>query len=260
MYRPRVIPCLLLRNKGLVKSVRFRNHRYVGDPINAVKLFNDLRADELIFLDTEATNQNRTIDPDLVRQIGDETNMPFTVGGGIRSLAQIEALIAAGAERVCLNTYALENPSFVQQAADAFGSSTIVVCMDVKRGWFRNELVYGRAGIQSSGRTPQQAARQMADSGAGELIVQSIDHDGMMAGYHLDLVKEIAGMVDVPVVALGGCGSFADIREVVTTGGASAASAGSLFVFHGPRRAVLVNFPTTDELRALYVTHQTVAV
>ncbi len=260
MYRPRVIPCLLLRNKGLVKSVRFKDHRYVGDPINAVKLFNDLRADELIFLDTQATVQNRTIDPDLVRQIGDETNMPFTVGGGIRSLMDIETLISAGAERVCLNSYALQNPQFVKEAADAFGSSTIVVCIDVKKGWFGNDLVYGRAGSQSSGRSPQQMARQMADLGVGELIVQSIDHDGMMAGYHLDLINQIAGMVDVPVVALGGCGSFADIREVVTTGRASAASAGSLFVFHGPRRAVLVNFPGTDELRQLYDTHQPAAL
>ncbi|WP_128548311.1 AglZ/HisF2 family acetamidino modification protein [Larkinella soli] len=251
MYRPRVIPCLLLQNKGLVKSVQFRNHRYIGDPINAVKLFNDLRADELIFLDIRATAENRTIDPDLVRQIGDETNMPFTVGGGIRSLKAIETLIKAGAERVCLNSYALENPDFVRQASDEFGSSTIVVCLDVKKNLFRKESVYAQAGGKSTGRSPLEWAKQMADLGVGELVVQSIEHDGMMNGYHTELVRKIAGAVPVPVVALGGCGTFDHVRQIVTEGGASAASAGSMFVYHGPRRAVLVNFPTQTELRRL---------
>lgn len=255
MYRPRVIPCLLLRNKGLVKSVRFRNHRYIGDPINAVKLFNDLRADELMFLDIEATQQNRTIDMELVRQIGDETNMPFTVGGGIRSLRAIEALIKAGAERVCLNTYALQQPAFVAEAAAEFGSSTIVVCLDVgPRTLFRREQVYTHAGRRATGRSPLDAARQMADGGVGELIVQSMAHDGMMAGYHLDLIRSIADAVPVPVVALGGGGSFEHVRQVVTEGRASAASAGSLFVYHGPRRAVLPNFPAPADLRQLYLT------
>jgi len=251
MYRPRVIPCLLLQGKGLVKSVQFKNHRYVGDPINAVKLFNDLRADELIFLDIRATAENRTIDPALVLEIGDETNMPFTVGGGIRSLHQIEALIKAGAERVCLNTFALENPAFVREACDEFGSSTIVVCLDVKRNFWRKEGVYGRAGSQATGRQPLEWARQLADLGVGELLVQSIDHDGQMAGYALELVRAVAEAVPVPVIALGGAGSFDDLKRAVTEGRASAASAGSLFVFHGPRRAVLINFPTADELQQL---------
>ncbi|WP_460670360.1 AglZ/HisF2 family acetamidino modification protein [Larkinella ripae] len=255
MYRPRVIPCLLLQNKGLVKSVQFRNHRYLGDPINAVKLFNDLRADELIFLDIRATAENRTIDPELVRQIGDETNMPFTVGGGIRSLKSIEALIKAGAERVCLNSYALENPAFVREAAEEFGASTIVVCLDVKKNLFRKELVYSHAGSKSTSRSPLEWAKQMADLGVGELVIQSIEHDGMMGGYHQELVRKIADAVPVPVVALGGCGTFDDVQKVVTEGRASAASAGSMFVFHGPRRAVLINFPAQTELRKLYLTN-----
>ncbi|WP_266363220.1 AglZ/HisF2 family acetamidino modification protein [Tellurirhabdus rosea] len=251
MYRPRVIPCLLLQGKGLVKSVQFKNHRYIGDPINAVRLFNDLRADELIFLDINATTDNRTIDPELVRQIGDETNMPFTVGGGIRTLQSIETLIKAGAERVCLNSYALEKPTFVQEASDEFGASTIVACLDVKRNFWRKETVCTRAGAHSTGLNPVTWARQLADLGVGEIVVQSIEHDGMMNGYHLDLVRTISEAVPVPVVALGGGGSFTDLKRAVTEGKASAASAGSLFVFHGPRRAVLVNFPTADELQEL---------
>lgn len=253
MYRPRVIPCLLLQHKGLVKSVRFGSHRYIGDPLNAVKLFNDLRADELLFLDIRATLENRTIDVDLVRRIGDETNMPFTVGGGIRSPSAIESLIRVGAERVCLNSYALRNPAFVGEACAEFGSSTIVVCLDVKKNFLRPEQVYTHAGSRSVGRSPLEAARQMADLGVGELVVQSIDHDGMMGGYHLDLTRKIAESVSVPVVALGGCGTFDHIKQVVTEGRASAASVGSMFVYHGPRRAVLINFPPPAELRQLYL-------
>ncbi|GAA4457330.1 AglZ/HisF2 family acetamidino modification protein [Nibrella saemangeumensis] len=251
MYRPRVIPCLLLKHTGLVKSVQFTNHRYIGDPINAVRLFNDLRADELIFLDIRASAENRTIDPELVQKIGDETNMPFTVGGGVRSLRSIELLIKAGAERVCINTYTLANPAFIREAADEFGSSTIVACIDVRRNWWKKEQVYDHVHGRSTSFSPLDFARQLADYGVGELIVQSVEQDGMMTGYAVDLVKKIAGAVDVPVVALGGCGSFADIRQIVTEGQASAASAGSLFVYHGPRRAVLINFPTQPELHQL---------
>jgi imidazole glycerol-phosphate synthase subunit HisF len=252
MYRPRVIPCLLLRNKGLVKSVQFKNHRYIGDPINAVKLFNDLRADELIFLDITATLEKRTIEADLVRQIGDETNMPFTVGGGIQTLKSIESLIKAGAERVCINSFALKNPQFVREAADEFGSSTIVVCMDVKRNLWQKEQVYGQAGTQGTGLVPLTWARQMEDCGVGELVIQSIEQDGMMGGYQLDLISKIAESVSIPVVALGGCGSFEHIQQAVGEGKASAASAGSFFVYHGPRRAVLINFLSPLELQQLY--------
>ncbi|GAA4400212.1 AglZ/HisF2 family acetamidino modification protein [Nibrella viscosa] len=251
MYRPRVIPCLLLQHNGLVKSVQFANHRYIGDPINAVRLFNDLRADELIFLDIRASAENRTIDPALVQKIGDETNMPFTVGGGVRSLKSIELLIKAGAERVCINTYALTHPAFIREAAEEFGSSTIVACIDVKRNWWKKEQVYDHVRGQTTGLTPLEYARQLADNGVGELIVQSVEQDGTMAGYAVDLVQKIATAVEVPVVALGGCGSFQDIRRIVTEGRASAASAGSMFVYHGPRRAVLISFPAQSELQQL---------
>lgn len=251
MYRPRVIPCLLLKHTGLVKSVQFANHRYIGDPINAVRLFNDLRADELIFLDIRASAEKRTIDPELIQMIGDETNMPFTVGGGVRSLKSIELLIKAGAERVCINTYALEHPDFIREAADEFGSSTIVACIDVKRNWWKKELVYEHVNRRTNSLPPLDYALQLAENGVGELIVQSVEQDGMMTGYAVELVKQIASMVAVPVVALGGCGSFDDIRQIVTEGQASAASAGSMFVYHGPRRAVLINFPTQAELQQL---------
>ncbi len=249
MYRPRVIPCLLLRNKGLVKSIQFKDHRYIGDPMNAVKLFNDLRADELIFLDITASQEKRSIDSELVGLIGDEANMPFTVGGGIRSLKKIEELIKAGAERVCLNSYAIENPSFVRQASDEFGASTIVACIDVKKNLLRREQVYSVAGGKSTGLDPVSWAKQLEDLGIGEIVIQSIEHDGKMNGYHWELTKKVSSAVGVPVVALGGAGSLNDMVQAAKECEVSAMSAGSLFVYHGPRRAVLVNFPPQSDLK-----------
>jgi imidazole glycerol-phosphate synthase subunit HisF len=252
MFRPRVIPVLLLKDQGLVKSVRFRDHRYIGDPMNAVKIFNDLRADELVVLDILATKEKRTISLDFVRQVGDEANMPFAVGGGIRSLKAIKDLINAGAEKVILNSYALENPGFVRQAADEFGSSTIVVAMDVKKSFWRRKQLYAVSGTRSTGWLPVEWARHMADQGAGEILINSIDRDGTMEGYDWELVSTVAEAVSVPVVALGGAGTTADLRRAVRESGASAVAAGSLFVYHGPRRAVLINYPNQESLLNLF--------
>jgi len=252
MFRPRVIPLLLLRNKGLVKSVRFRDYTYVGDPINAVKIFNDLRADELVFLDILATREKRCIDLAFVRQVGDEANMPVAVGGGIQTLDQIRALLQAGAEKVIINSYAVRNPAFIRAAADEFGSSTIVVAMDVKNNWLGRTQVYTEGGSQATGLNPTVWAQQLEELGAGELMVTAIEHDGQMQGYDLNLVSQIANAVSIPVVAAGGAGQLTDFSRVVRQAQASAVAAGSLFVFHGPRRAVLVNYPSQASLLNLF--------
>jgi imidazole glycerol-phosphate synthase subunit HisF len=252
MFRPRVIPVLLLKDKGLVKSEKFQNHRYVGDPINAVKIFNDLKADELVFLDILASGEKRSISPEFVRRVGDEANMPFAVGGGIRSIKEIKALINAGAEKVVINTYAVENPSFIKEASEEFGSSTIVVSVDVNQKFLRKKQVYTAAGTKSTGWDPVEWAQKMQDCGAGEIIINSIEHDGTMQGYDLKLVKEVAEAVEIPVVALGGAGSLNDFTRAVRESYASAVAAGSLFVFHGPRKAVLVNYPQNKELVHLF--------
>ena len=252
MFRPRVIPLLLLRNKGLVKSVRFRNHTYIGDPINAVRIFNDLKADELVLLDILATKEKRCIDLDVVRQIGDETNMPVAVGGGIQTIQQIKACINAGAEKVILNASAIRTPGFVKTASDEFGRSTIVVSMDVKKNLFGTYRVYAEGGSRATGLDPVQWAQQLEAAGAGELMVTSIDHDGMMQGYDLPLICNLSAAVGIPVIAAGGAGCLADLKAATQTAHASAAAAGSLFVYHGPRKAVLVNYPTSDALRTLF--------
>ncbi|MBD2700698.1 imidazole glycerol phosphate synthase subunit HisF [Spirosoma sp. BT702] len=252
MFRPRVIPVLLLKNKGLVKSVKFNDYTYIGDPINAVKIFNDLKADELMLLDILATKENRCIDLELIRAIGDEANMPFAVGGGIRSLQQIKERINAGAEKVVINSFAVKDPSFIKAASDEFGSSTIVVSIDVKKKFWGKQQVYTLGGSQSTGLNPIRWAQQMEAYGAGELIITSIEHDGMMQGYDLALIRAISAAVDIPVVAAGGAGSLPDLKAAIHTAHASAVAAGSMFVYHGPRKAVLVNYPQRNELLTLF--------
>jgi cyclase len=252
MFRPRVIPVLLLKNQGLVKSVKFRDYRYIGDPINAVKLFNDLGADELAFLDILASNEQRTVSLDFVKRVGDEANMPFSVGGGIRSIKEIQEILSAGAEKVILNTVASENPSFVKEASEEFGSSTIAVSIDVNKSLFGKELVYNYSGRKTTKYDPVIFAEIMEDNGAGEIIINSIERDGVMNGYDIVLIRRVSEAVRIPVVALGGAGSNNDLRKAVLEGYASAVAAGSLFVYHGARRAVLINYPTQEELINLF--------
>jgi len=253
MFRPRVIPVLLLKDQGLVKSIKFKDHRYIGDPINAVRIFNDLGADELIFLDILASSHNRCISIDLVKSIGDEANMPFGVGGGIRTIEQIKNIINSGAEKVILNTIAAVNPEFIKNSSNTFGSSTIVVSIDVKRNFVGREYVYVLSGKQSTKYDPIDFAKLMEDMGAGEIVVNSIDRDGTMSGYDISLIKRVSEAVRIPVVASGGAGKYSDFKCAIDDGYASAVAAGSMFVFHGPRRAVLINYPDRDELPQLFI-------
>jgi cyclase len=251
MFRPRVIPVLLLRNGGLVKTEKFGSHRYIGDPINAVRIFNDHRADELVFLDILATRENRLISLDFVRDVGEEANMPFAVGGGIRSLADIRSILSAGAEKVVLNSFAAENPDFIAQAADSFGSSTITVCIDVKQKRFGPLRTWTAAGTRATQYAPEEFAALAEQKGAGEIIVQSIARDGTMEGYDIELIGRVSQAVTIPVVALGGARTLDDLRRVYHETHASGLAAGSMFVFHGPKRGVLINYPDRAEVTGL---------
>lgn len=248
MFRPRIIPVLLLKDKGLVKSVEFKKYRYIGDPINAVKLFNDLRADELVFLDILATKKKRLISLDFVKDVGEEANMPFAVGGGIRSIGDIKDIIAAGAEKVIIGSYAVENPDFIKEASDTFGSSTIVVCIDVKKKFLGSETTWINNGSKSTIYNPVDLAKLMESNGVGEIIIQSIERDGKMEGYDIDLIKKISEAVKIPVVALGGAGDKSDLKKAYDEGYANGLAAGSLFVFHGSNKGVLINYPKKSEL------------
>ena len=248
MFRPRIIPVLLLKDLALVKSVRFRAYRYIGDPINAVRIFNDLEADELVFLDITASKRKRLIPLDFVKTVGEESQMPFSVGGGITALADIKAVITAGAEKVVLNTCAGRDPDFVRAASDSFGSSTIVVCIDVKKKLFGGERAWILGGSAATRFSPIDFAKLMEDKGAGELIVQSIEKDGMMEGYDIDLIRSISQAVSIPVVALGGAGRYEDLVDCYRYGFANALAAGSLFVYQDKGRGVLINYPEKKDV------------
>lgn len=248
MFRPRIIPVLLLKNLALVKSVRFKDYKYIGDPINAVKIFNDLKADELAFLDIEAAKNNRLISLEFVENVGEEANMPFAVGGGIISLSDIRAVINAGAEKVIINTAAALNPDFIREASDTFGSSTIVVCIDVKKKMFSGQRTWILGGSKATKYSPLEFAELMEKNGAGEIIIQSIERDGTMDGYDLELIKSVSTSVSIPVVALGGAGKTEDFISAYRDGKANGLAAGSLFVYQSKKRGVLINYPEKNEL------------
>jgi len=251
MFRPRIIPVLLLKNKGLVKSVSFKNHRYIGDPINAVKIFNDLKADELVFLDILASKEKRTISLEFVKNVGEEANMPFAVGGGITTLEQIKSIIAAGAEKVVINTKASCDPDFIRSASENFGSSTIVVCIDVKKGIFSREQTWILNGSKPTGISPVEFAKKVEERGAGEIIIQSINCDGSMQGYDIDLIRKISEAVRIPVIALGGAGNIEHMKQAYKEAYANGLAAGSMFVYHGARNGILINYPDRSQIANL---------
>ena len=248
MYRPRIIPVLLLKGKGLYKSVKFKNFNYIGDPINAVKLFNDLKADELTFLDINASKEKRTISLDLIKDIGEEASMPFAVGGGIKSIKDIEQIIKSGAEKVVINTQAIENPDFIIEASNYFGSSTICICVDVKKNLFGKQKIVSNAGTKLSSYKILDFCKLMEQNGAGELIVQSIDKDGTMSGYDTNLLSSVSRHVTIPVVGLGGASSLTDLKEAYQTCNLNGLAAGSLFVYQGTKKGVLINYPEKNEV------------
>lgn len=252
MIATRVIPILLLKGEGLVKTVRFRDPMYVGDPRNVVKIFNEKEVDELVVLDIKATTEGYRPRLELIREIVSEAFMPVAYGGGIRTLVDAQEVLALGVEKIVLNSYAVENPSFVREASMSLGAQSVVVCLDVKKGLFGKYEVYSHGGGRRGKSDPVTFARTMEQMGAGELIVNSIDRDGTMTGYDLELVKAVAGAVMVPVIACGGAGTIEDFGKAVAEAGASAVAAGSMFVFHGRHRAVLVSYPDQKVLKRIF--------
>lgn len=244
--KPRVIPVLLLRRRGLVKTIRFKEPTYLGDPINVVRIFNDKEVDELFFLDIEATVAGQRPPFELLSQITAECFVPLGYGGGLRTLEDVRTILGLGVEKVAINSYAAESPDFIRQAADLFGSQAIVVAMDVKRDLLGQARVFTQAGRKNTGQDPRAYAQLMEAKGAGELLVNSIDRDGTMQGYDLDLLRSITSAVSIPVVACGGAGRLDDFAAAVKRGGASAVAAGSLFVFQGRHRAVLISYPSYE--------------
>jgi cyclase len=251
MLATRVIPCLLLRNQGFVKTIRFKGPTYLGDPINIVKIFNDKEVDELVLLDITATAERKPPNFELLADIASEAFVPLGYGGGVNTIEHVKTLFNIGLEKVIINSHAFVEPELITRAADRFGCQSIVVSMDVRSGWFGKSSVVTHAGSRRTKRDPVAYAAEMQERGAGEILLTSVDRDGTMSGYDIDLIRSVTEAVNIPVVACGGAGCVGDFAAAVSEGGASAVSAGSMFVFQGKHRAVLINFPSRDELCAV---------
>ena len=255
MLAARLIPCLLLRGAGCVKTLRLRKPTYLGDPINIVRIFNDREVDELIVLDIDARREGRGPRLDHLADLASECFMPLCYGGGVRSLEDIERVFAVGVEKVSINTQAVLDPALVESAARQFGSQSIVASIDVRTDLLRRRRVVTHGGRRSHALDPVAHARAMEERGAGEVLLNSVERDGVMGGYDLALVADVARAVHVPVIACGGAGSLEDAARALRAG-ASAAAAGSLFCFAGPSREVLVNYPDRRDIDAMLVSDE----
>lgn len=245
MLRPRIIPCLLVSNGGLIKTVGFRNGKYVGDPINAVKIFNEKEADELFVLDIDAAIQGREPNFKLIAQLAVECRMPLCYGGGVRSAEHAKRIVGLGVEKVAISSAAVENPVLIRAIADEIGSQSVAVVLDVKAsGADKVQTVWTHNGSRNSGHSVLDLACEAERRGAGEIVLNSIDNDGLMKGYDLVLARQMRQALRVPLTMLGGAGSLMDIGKLIAACGVVGAAAGSLFVFKGTYRAVLINYPS----------------
>lgn len=250
--RYRIIPILLIKNMGLYKGKKFKDHKYIGDPINAVKIFNDKEVDELVFIDITATISNKRPNYQLLKNIAAECFMPLAYGGGISSLEMIKEILAIGIEKVILNSHAVLNPSFVKEATEYFGSSTIVAAIDVKKNFFGKYEVFIKSGTEKTKLNPFDWVRKLEELGVGEILINNIDKDGTSSGYDWSLIRDISSIVNIPVIAGCGASGINDFVEVCKRFGASAAAAGSNFVFKGKFDAVLITYPSQIELEQAF--------
>ena len=251
MLATRVIPTLLLHNRGLVKGSNFKNHKYVGDPVNAVKIFNDKEVDELVFLDISATRNNKPPNFELLADIASQAFMPFGYGGGLRTLSDIENIFKIGIEKAIINTACYSDLEIVKEACTIIGSQSIVGSIDVKKSFFNKHKVYVKAGTKEIKVDPVEYAKLLEDSGVGEILLTSIDKEGTRTGYDIELIKHVCAAVDVPVVCSGGAGSLNHLKEAQSAG-ASALAVGDMFVFHGKHKAVLITYPDYKDLEDLF--------
>ncbi len=252
MLRPRIIPCLLLHDKGLVKTVNFKSPKYVGDPINAVRIFNEKQVDELAFFDIDATVLGKEPDYVLIEKLANQSRMPLCYGGGVQTVEQAQKIFSLGIEKIALSSAVIKNPQLVTQIADRVGSQSVIVVLDIKKKLLGGYEVYTHNGKRSTGINPIKFAIELEQLGAGEIILNSIDQDGVMKGFDMILIDKIAENISIPLTVLGGAGSLEDIEKVIDKHGVIGVAAGSLFVFKGPYKAVLINYPTQSEKNKVF--------
>lgn len=251
MLRPRIIPCLLVKDKGLVKTVNFKNPKYVGDPINAVRIFNEKEVDELMVIDIDATSDNREPDYKMIENLAAECRMPLCYGGGVKTVEQAQRIFSLGVEKIAISSAAIENISLISDIAKIVGTQSVIVVIDVKKKLLGGYEVCTHNGKKKTGKDPIEFAKQVQKLGAGEIVVNSIDNDGVMKGFDFTIIDKIRQAITIPMTVLGGAGSLEDISKVIEKYKIIGVSAGSLFVFKGVYKAVLINYPSKTDKAAI---------
>ena len=258
MLYPRIIPCLLVHKKGLVKTTKFKEPKYVGDPINAVKIFNEKEVDEIIVVDIDASRQEKEPDYQLIENLAIECRMPLCYGGGIKNVEQAQRIFSLGVEKIAISSAAISNPSLITEMAERVGKQSVVVVLDVKKRLLGGKYeIYTHNGMRATGIDPIIFAKQAEELGAGEIVINSIDQDGMMKGYDHSLINKIREVISIPLTVLGGAGSLEDIGQIIQQHGIIGVAAESLFIFKGKFRAVLINYPVPFEKKNLLTNYFT---
>ena len=248
MLQTRIIPTLLLKNRGFCKGIKFKHHQYVGDPVNTIKIFNEKEVDELVVFDIIASKENKPIDFEYIKEIVSEAFMPVGYGGGIKSVEDAKKLFAIGVEKVVLNTNAVLNPKIIEELVEVFGSQSVVFSLDVKKVLFGGKKVFIKSGTQNTKSNPLDVALQMQEFGVGEIILNDIDRDGTFEGYDLELIRNISSKLEIPLIVSGGASSLEDFR-LAKEAGAHGCAAGAMLVYHMPHRAVVISYPKYEEIR-----------
>ena len=256
MLRPRIIPSLLIQDNGLVKTVNFKNPKYVGDPINAVKIFNEKEVDELAIFDIDATVLGKQPNYSLIERLASQSMMPLCYGGGVKTIQQAQQIFSLGIEKIALSSAVLQNPKLITEIAERVGAQSVVVVLDVRKKILGGYEVYTHNGKKATGINPFKFVEEAQKLGAGEIVINSIDRDGVMKGYDLDLIAKVREKISLPMTVLGGAGSLDDIEKLIDIHGVIGVAAGSLFVFKGPYKAVLINYPTQIEKNKIFKINQ----
>ena len=252
MLRPRIIPSLLYHDKGLVKTINFKYPKYIGDPINAVRIFNEKEVDELAFFDIDATVLHKEPDYVLIEKLANQSRMPLCYGGGVKTVDEAQKIFGLGIEKIALSSAIIKTPQLVTQIAERVGSQSVIVVLDIKKKLLGGYEVFTHNGKKSTGINPIKFVKELEMLGAGEIIINCIDQDGVMKGYDMTLIGIIAESISIPLTVLGGAGSMSDIEKVIEKYGVIGVAAGSLFVFKGPYKAVLINYPTQIEKNKIF--------
>jgi cyclase len=253
MLRPRIIPCLLIHNKGLVKTVNFKNPQYIGDPINTVRIFNEKEVDELAIFDIDASVLNKDPDLELLKKIANQSRMPICYGGGVKSVEMAQKIFALGIEKIAVSSIAIQNPKLLPEIANRVGSQSLIAVVDIKRKLFGGYEIYIHNGKIKTGLEPVNFIKYLENLGIGEVIINSIDNDGMMNGFDFNLIDKVIEGLSIPLTIVGGAGSIIDIEKAIQRYGLLGVGCGSLFVFKGPYKAVLINYPSIKEKKEIFL-------